>query len=74
MHNRLTDAPNHSVEGRHSKAGGFVHEGDGRRTDNTESQWKEEAHKKDHERVEAAKLMLAKRQKSNEGGADVNAN
>lgn len=54
--------------------GGFVHEGDGRRTDNTESQWKEEAHKKDHERVEAAKLMLAKRQKSNEGGADVNAN
>ena len=93
MHNRLTNAPNHGVERRHSEAakfhdykldssklhergkrlpGGFVDEGDGRGADNTESQWEEESHKKDHERVEAAELVLAEREEGNEGGADVN--
>ena len=52
---------------------GFVHEGDGGRADNTESQREEEAHKKDHERVEAAKLVLAKSEEGDESGADVNA-
>ena len=53
--------------------GGFVDEGDGRGADNTESQWEEESHQKDHERVEAAELVLAEREEGDEGGADVNA-
>ena len=49
----------------------LVHEGDGGGANDAEGEGKEEAHEQDHERVEAAELVLPQCEERNEGGADV---